>query len=46
MVLLKAAISNLEETDELHIKNMPYKVSGTYSGFWEAQLTPLILNNY
>jgi len=38
--LLKSTIVQLEETGTLPVKNRPHKLSGYYSGFWEAHLNP------
>jgi len=38
MELLKKVISLLEETGELPSENSPHKLSGDYSGYWEAHL--------
>jgi mRNA interferase YafQ len=40
MDLLKSAIVNLELSGTLPVKNMPHKLSGNYSSFWEAHLSP------
>jgi len=39
MDLLKSAIVTLEESGTLPVKNMPHKLSGNYSAFWEAHLS-------
>ena len=38
--LLKNAINILEKSGELPIENRPHKLSGDYSGFWEAHVKP------
>lgn len=38
MELLKIAISSLEKSGELPIKYIPHRLSGSWSGFWEAHL--------
>ena len=38
MGLLKKCIQNLEEKGELPQSNKPHKLSGKYSGFWEAHI--------
>ena len=38
MGLLKTCIQNLEEKGELPQSNKPHKLSGKYSGFWEAHI--------
>ena len=38
MSLLKTCIQNLEEKGELPQSNKPHKLSGKYSGFWEAHI--------
>ena len=38
MELLKNAIQNLENSGELPIESKPHKLSGDYSGFWEAHI--------
>ncbi|MBC8462617.1 MAG: type II toxin-antitoxin system YafQ family toxin [Deltaproteobacteria bacterium] len=40
MDLLKNAINSLEKSGELPGENRPHKLSGDYSGFWEAHLKP------
>jgi mRNA interferase YafQ len=40
MDLLRNAIDNLEKSGELPVDNRPHKLSGDYSGFWEAHLKP------
>ncbi|MDP3181025.1 MAG: type II toxin-antitoxin system YafQ family toxin [Bacteroidota bacterium] len=38
--LLKEAILLLEETGNLTLNYSPHKLSGNYSGYWEAHLKP------
>lgn len=38
MDLLKNAIKKLEESGELTAENKSHKLSGDYSGYWEAHL--------
>jgi len=38
MDLLKIAISSLEENGGLPAQYQPHKLSGSYTGFWEAHL--------
>lgn len=38
MDLIKKAFQNLESNGELSHKFKPHKLSGEYSGFWEAHL--------
>jgi mRNA interferase YafQ len=38
MDLLKTVIIALEENGELPPENSPHKLSGDYSGFWEAHI--------
>ena len=38
--LLKEAILSLESSGQLTIKNLPHKLSGNYSEYWEAHLKP------
>jgi len=38
MILLKTAIKKLEETGELPKDYNSHKLSGDYSGFWEAHI--------
>ena len=40
MDLLKNAIMLLEESGSLPVKNRPHKLSGHYTGYWEAHLNP------
>lgn len=40
MGLLKEAILFLESNGQLPGKNLPHKLSGNYSGYWEAHLKP------
>jgi len=40
MDLLKNAVIQLEESGILPANNKPHKLSGQYSGFWEAHLNP------
>ena len=40
MDLLKSTILTLEESGTLPVKNIPHRLSGTYSGFWEAHVSP------
>jgi mRNA interferase YafQ len=40
MDLLKNAVILLEESGPLPANNKPHKLSGHYSGFWEAHLNP------
>jgi len=40
MDLLKNAIVYLEGTGTLPLKNKPHKLSGYYTGFWEAHIDP------
>jgi mRNA interferase YafQ len=40
MDLLKNAIIMLEKSGELPVKNKPHKLSGLYTGYWEAHLNP------
>ena len=41
--ILKKAITRLEITGELPIEHRPHRLSGDYSGFWEAHLKPDLL---
>ena len=38
--LIKEAILLLEETGNLTLNYSPHKLSGNYSGYWEAHLKP------
>jgi len=38
MEILKKAVIELETNGELPVDNSPHKLSGDYSGFWEAHL--------
>lgn len=38
MNLLKNTITKLEKTGELPIENKPHRLSGEYSGYWEAHI--------
>jgi mRNA interferase YafQ len=38
--LLKTSIQNLEEEGKLPQSNKPHKLSGKYTGYWEAHLKP------
>jgi mRNA interferase YafQ len=40
MESLKEAILFLESNGQLPGKNLPHKLSGNYSGYWEAHLKP------
>lgn len=40
MDLLRNVIDHFEKSGELPVENRPHKLSGDYSGFWEAHLKP------
>ena len=40
MALLKETICELEETGQLSVHFLPHKLSGGYTGYWEAHLKP------
>jgi mRNA interferase YafQ len=40
MALMKNAILMIEETGNLPLAYNPHKLSGNYSGYWEAHLKP------